>query len=87
MRKPITARRSSKANALSNLKSNPLSSVLSVDRNGILQQKGGFIYSENSSGDLVQVFFTDNLDNLQPIVKSTTREDIAQGQPLQKPNS
>jgi len=81
------ASRSSKPEVLKGVRSNPINSVLTVDNNGNLQQKGGFIYYENTAGDFVKVYFTDNLDNLQPIVKSTTREDVAQGKPLKRASS
>ena len=83
----VTKTTSSYPSPLSSIRSNPINSVLTVDKNGNLQQKGGFIYYENTAGDFVKVYFTDNLDNLQPIVKSTTREDVAQGKPLKRASS
>lgn len=83
----VQATRSSKPEVLKGVRSNPINSVVTIDKNGNLQQKGGFIYYENTAGDFVKVYFTDDLDNLQPIVKSTTREDVAQGQPLERVSS
>ena len=83
----VTKTTSSYPSPVSSIRSNPINSVLTVDKNGNLQQKGGFIYYENTAGDFVKVYFTDDLDNLQPIVKSTTREDVAQGQPLERASS
>lgn len=44
----VQATRSSKPEVLKGVRSNPINSVLTVDKNGNLQQKGGFIYYENT---------------------------------------
>ena len=47
---------------------------LNVSPSGTLTVKAGYVYYENSSSDFAQVVITDEYDNIQPVLLSTTKE-------------
>jgi|TARA_Y100000114_G_C11588354_1_gene244487 hypothetical protein len=47
---------------------------LNVSPNGTLTIEAGFVYYENSSSEFSQVVITDEYDNIQPVMLSTTSD-------------
>ena len=84
---PKKAGVTTKPNALQNIKNLPLSSVLNINKDGNLEEKCGVIYMTDANDILQEVYYTDSMDNLAHIVRSTKEDDIGIGQPLEKASS
>jgi len=68
----------------------PSKNVLHVNRDGVLTERGGQVYMTQivepiSKEDVfLPVVCTDSYGNLQKVVRSTTAEDVYDGQPLKR---
>tara|TARA_R110000744_G_scaffold257820_2_gene373196 strand:+ start:170 stop:469 length:300 start_codon:yes stop_codon:yes gene_type:complete len=86
--------KSSKPSISSRLPISPSKNVLHVNEEGTLMERGGDVYMTQSvttapapakNEDIfLPVVCTDSYGNLQKVVRSTTAEDVYEGQPLKR---